>query len=125
MAETRIITGIDIGTTTIRALIAEESEDGSAPIFIGYGEVPVEGIRRGIVVNMEKAVKAISDAVEKAEEEADVHIESAVVGIAGDHIKSINSHGVIGVSRSDNEIGEKDSKKASWNSKGVLTHNKR
>ncbi|MFH2035165.1 MAG: cell division protein FtsA [Candidatus Zixiibacteriota bacterium] len=112
MAETRIITGIDIGTTAVRALIAEESEDGSSPIFIGYGAVPVEGIRRGIVVNMEKAVKAISDAVEIAEEMAEVHIESATVGIAGDHIKSINSHGVIGVSRSDNEIGEKDSQKA-------------
>lgn len=112
MSELRIITGIDIGTTTVRALICRESEDGTRPIFMGYGVVPAEGLRRGVVINMEKTVKSISDAVEKAEKEADLHIDAAVVGIAGDYIKSINSHGGIAVSRSDNEIGDKDIKKA-------------
>ena len=107
MTEPRIITGIDIGTTRIRTLITESDERG-APIFLGYGSVPAEGLRRGVVVNMEKTVRSISKSVEDAELMASVHIDSAVAGIAGDHIRSINSHGVIAVSRSDNEIGEKD-----------------
>lgn len=111
MSEARIITGIDIGTTRVRALIAESDEKG-LPVFIGYGSVAAEGLRRGVVVNMEKTVKSISKAVEDAELMAAVHVDSAVAGIAGDHIKSINSQGVIAVSRSDNEIGENDVKKA-------------
>lgn len=107
MTESRIITGIDIGTTRIRTLITESDERGD-PIFLGYGSVPAEGLRRGVVVNMEKTVRSISKSVEDAELMAAVHIDSAVAGIAGDHIRSINSHGVIAVSRSDNEIGEKD-----------------
>ncbi|UCD95524.1 MAG: cell division protein FtsA, partial [Candidatus Zixiibacteriota bacterium] len=111
MAETRIITGIDIGTTKVRVIIAE-SEDGGEPVFLGYGTAPAEGLRRGVVVNMEKTVQALTTAVEDAEIMASIRVSSAVAGIAGDHIKSINSHGVIGVSRSDNEIGEKDVNKA-------------
>ena len=111
MDETRIITGIDIGTTRIRTIIAEADEKGR-PVYMGYGSVPAEGLRRGVIVNMEKAVQAISKSVEDAEMMAGVHIESAVVSIAGDHIKSINSHGVIAVSHTENEIGDKDVKKA-------------
>jgi cell division protein FtsA len=111
MAESRIITGIDIGTSRIRVIIAE-SEDGGEPVFLGYGSAPAEGLRRGVVVNMEKTVQALTAAVEEAEIMASERINSAVAGIAGDHIKSINSHGVIGVSRSDNEIGERDVNKA-------------
>jgi len=111
MSESRIITGIDIGTTNIRAMITEVNEEGQ-PVFLGYGSVRAEGLRRGVVVNMEKTVHSISSAVEEAEINADQRIDKAVAGIAGDHIKSINSHGVIAVSRSDNEIGEKDVNKA-------------
>jgi cell division protein FtsA len=111
MPEKRIITGIDIGTTRIRALIAE-SVDGGKPVFLGYGSVPAAGLRRGVVVNMEKTVQSVSKAVEDAELMSGVHIDSAAAGIAGDHIKSINSQGVIAVARSDNEIGESDVNKA-------------
>ncbi|MCX6828242.1 MAG: cell division protein FtsA [candidate division Zixibacteria bacterium] len=111
MPEKRIITGIDIGTTKIRALITESDEKG-LPIFLGYGIAPAVGLRRGVVVNMEKTVQSISRAVEDAELMAAVHIESAVAGIAGDHIKSVNSQGVIGVSRSDSEITQTDVDKA-------------
>ncbi len=111
MSETRLIAGIDIGTTKIRALIAE-SDDKGLPVFLGYGSVPAQGLRRGVIVNMEKTIQAVSKAVEDAELMAAVHIDSAVAGIAGDHIKSINSQGVIAVGRSDNEITEADVKKA-------------
>jgi cell division protein FtsA len=111
MPEPRIITAIDIGTTRIKTIITESDGQG-LPIFLGYGCVPAEGLRRGVVVNMEKTVQSISRSVEDAEMMASAHIDTAVAGIAGDHIRSINSHGVIAVSRSDNEIGEKDVKKA-------------
>jgi len=111
MAEARIITGIDIGTTRVRTIITESDERG-LPIFLGYGCTPAEGFKRGVVVNMEKAVQSISKSVEDAELMASVHIDSAVAGIAGDHIKSINSHGVIAISRSDNEIGDRDVNRA-------------
>ncbi len=111
MAETRIIAGIDIGTTTIRTLIAESDERGD-PVFIGIGSAPSAGLRRGVVVSMEKTVESISHAVEDAELMAQLNIDSAVAGITGDHIKSVNSQGVIAISRTDNEIGEKDVSKA-------------
>jgi cell division protein FtsA len=111
MAEARYITGIDIGTTKIRTIITESDERGR-PIFLGYGSAPAEGLRRGVVVNMEKTVQSITHSVEDAEMMASVHIDSAVAGIAGDHIKSINSHGVIAISRSDNEIVDKDVNRA-------------
>ncbi len=111
MAEARYITGIDIGTTKIRTIIAE-SDGRGLPLFLGYGCAPAEGLRRGVVVNMEKTVQSITRSVEDAEMMASVHIDSAVAGIAGDHIKSINSHGVIAISRSDNEIVEKDVNRA-------------
>jgi cell division protein FtsA len=111
MAESRIIAAMDIGTTKIRTLICEVGQEG-IPVFLGYGISNAEGLRRGVVVSMEKTVRSISKSVEDAEIMAATRIESVAAGIAGDHIKSINSHGVIAVSRSDNEIGEKDVKKA-------------
>ena len=109
--ETQLITGIDIGTTRVRTIITENDEMGQ-PVFLGYGSAPAEGMKRGVIVNMEKAIQSISQSVEDAELMAGVHIESAVVSLAGDHIKSINSHGVIGIAHSENEIGERDVKKA-------------
>jgi len=110
MSETRIITAIDIGTTRIKVIIAESDGMGE-PIFLGHGSAPAGGLRRGVVVNMEKTVESISKAVEDAELMGQVHIDSAVAGITGDHVKSLNSQGVIAISRSDNEISERDVKK--------------
>jgi len=109
--ETQLITGIDIGTTRVRTIITENDEKG-LPVFLGHGSAPVEGMKRGVIVNMEKAIQSISQSVEDAELMAGVHIDSAVVSLAGDHIKSINSHGVIGIAHSENEIGDRDVNKA-------------
>ncbi len=109
--ETRLITGIDIGTTRVRTVIAENDEMG-LPVFLGHGSAPAEGMKRGVIVNMEKAIQSISKSVDDAELMAGVHIESAVVSLAGDHIKSINSHGVIGIAHSENEISDRDVNKA-------------
>lgn len=107
MASEKVVCGLDIGTTKICALICLVSPDGEEKI-IGIGTAPSEGLKRGVVVNLEKTIGSIERAINAAEEMAKVEIDSVYAGIAGDHIKSINSRGVIAVSRSDNEISEYD-----------------
>jgi cell division protein FtsA len=108
MSQTRIVTALDIGTTKIAAIVAEVVDDSDTPEIIGLGVVPSEGLRRGVVVDLEKTVRSISKAISDAELMAGENVEQVIAGIAGDHIRSINSHGVIAVSRSDNEITEGD-----------------
>ncbi|MBT4484998.1 MAG: cell division protein FtsA [Candidatus Latescibacteria bacterium] len=99
--------GLDIGTTKVAAVVAQ-MDDNEVPTIIGVGTSPCEGLRRGVVVDLEKTVEAINVAVTDAERMADVEIREAYVGIAGDHIKSLNSRGVIAVSRADHTITQKD-----------------
>ncbi|MFC1538428.1 cell division protein FtsA [Candidatus Latescibacterota bacterium] len=107
MGKEDIKVGIDVGTTKIAVAVSRIEEDAK-PIIIGLGTSPCEGLRRGVVINLEKTVEAITSAVNEAELMAGVEIGEAYVGIAGDHIKSLNSHGVIAVSRVDKTITEKD-----------------
>lgn len=107
MADEIKIVGLDIGTTKIAAIISEIDETGR-PRIIGIGNSPSEGLKRGVVINFEKTVESIASAVEDAEMMAGVKVDSVYVGIAGDHIRSINSRGVIAVSRSDHEITSAD-----------------
>lgn len=107
MGSERLICGLDIGTTKICALVCQVSADGEEKI-IGVGTAPSEGLRRGVVVNLDKSVSSIERAVSAAEQMTGAEIRSVYAGIAGDHIKSINSRGVIAVSRADNEISEYD-----------------
>lgn len=107
MASGKILAGLDIGTTKICLIMAEVDDVGQVSV-VGVGTVPSEGLRRGIVINLEKTVHSISRAVEKAERMAGIDVKSVYAGIAGDHIRSINSRGVIAVSRKDNEIGPAD-----------------
>ncbi len=107
MKRRRIITGLDIGTTKICALIAEISGEDKIEI-IGIGLAPSNGLRKGIVVDIDKTSHAIKSAVQKAERMAGQKVESAYVGIAGSHIESINSHGVVAVTGDEKEIKESD-----------------
>jgi len=100
--ETKIV-GLDIGTTKIASIISEIDESGQ-PKIIGIGTSPSEGLKRGVVINLEKTVESIASAVEDSEMMAGTKVTSVYAGIAGDHIHSINSRGVIAVSRSDHEI---------------------
>ena len=111
MADENIIAALDIGSTKIVAVVAEADEEGRIYI-IGHGQSPAEGLRRGVVVDMEKTVKSITKAVEDAQMTSGTEIDRVTVGIAGEHIRSINSHGVIAVGRSDNEITAADVKRA-------------
>ena len=107
MKNKRIVTGLDIGTTKICAIIAEVKDENNIEI-IGIGLSPSKGLRKGIVVDIDKTSRAIKTAVEKAERMAGFEIDSAFVGIAGSHITSINSHGVVAVTGEEKEISNND-----------------
>lgn len=103
----RIVAALDIGTTKIQALVGEMDEQGDIYV-IGHGKAPADGLRRGVVVNMDKTVKAIEQAVKDAALTSGTEIDRVTVGIAGEHIRSINSHGVVAVGRTDQEITTAD-----------------
>lgn len=108
MGNRRIITGLDIGTTKICAIIAEVIEDNNNIEIIGIGLSPSHGLRKGIVVDIDETSKAIKEAYKKAERMAGISINSAFVGIAGAHISSLNSHGVVAVTGEEKEIKDTD-----------------
>ncbi|TAL17000.1 cell division protein FtsA [bacterium] len=89
----RTLVGLDIGTTKICAVVAEDTPDGLQ--IIGYGTHPASGLRKGVVVNIESTVQSIKKAVEEAELMSGRKIKQVSAGIAGGHIQAFNSHGVI------------------------------
>ena len=99
--------GLDIGTTKICCVVGEIRED--APVHVvGLGDTPSRGLRKGVVVNLEATVNALKSAVEEAELMAGVNVESATIGIAGGHIRSFNSRGVVSVTGRDRSVSHDD-----------------
>ncbi len=103
MAE-QIIVGLDIGTTKICAVVGEVLPTGIE--IIGIGSHPSEGLRKGVVINIERTVNSIKEAIEEAETMAGCEISSVYAGVAGGHIKGFNSHGVIALK--EKEVTKKD-----------------
>ena len=101
----KIIVGLDIGTSKVVALVGEQSADGSIET-IGFGSQPSRGLKKGVVVNIESTVQSIQRAVEEAELMAGVEINAVYAGIAGSHIRSLNSHGVVAIR--DREVSQHD-----------------
>jgi cell division protein FtsA len=91
-----LIVGLDVGTTKIVALVGEVSSEGHIEI-IGIGTHPSHGLKRGVVVNIEATVQSIQRAIEEAELMAGCEINSAYTGIAGSHIRGLNSHGMVAI----------------------------
>lgn len=102
------IVGIDVGTTKICTLIAERNEQSGNLRIIGVGIAPSRGLKKGIVVNTAEATAAIKESKEKAERSSGYVIEGAFVGVAGDHIASVNSKGVVSASQGARGITEDD-----------------
>ncbi len=100
-----LIVGLDIGTSKVVAIVGEITDDGQIQV-IGLGHHPSRGLRKGVVVNIESTVQSIQRAVEEAELMAGCEIHSVYAGIAGSHVKSLNSHGIVAVR--DNEVSEAD-----------------
>jgi cell division protein FtsA len=91
-----VIVGLDIGTSKVVALVGEITADGSIEV-IGIGSQPSRGLKKGVVVNIESTVQSIQRAVEEAELMADCEINAVYAGIAGSHVRSLNSHGVVAI----------------------------
>ena len=94
--ERQLIVGLDIGTSKVVALVGEVAADNSVEI-IGIGSQPSRGLKRGVVVNIESTVQSIQRAVEEAELMTGCEIHSVYAGIAGSHVRSLNSHGVVAI----------------------------
>jgi cell division protein FtsA len=101
------IIGIDLGTTKVSVVIGEVGEGGEISI-VGVGTAPAQGMRRGMVINIEQASSAIQKALDEAKRMAGVEIESVYVGVAGEHIKSINSRGVIAIARKGGNVAQSE-----------------
>ncbi len=102
-----LIVGLDIGTTKICAIVAERTENGID--VVGIGTHPSRGLRKGVVVDIDSTVQSIKRAVEEAELMADCEISSVYAGIAGGHIRGLNSHGIVAVK--DREVRDGDVKR--------------
>lgn len=105
--DSEIIVGLDIGTTKIVAMVGRKNEHGKIEI-LGYGRSTSIGVKRGVVSNIERTVQSIRAAVDEAENKSGVDIKFVNVGIAGQHIKSIQHHGVLMRNNYDNEISQLD-----------------
>jgi len=103
----RIVVGLDIGTTKVCAVVASINNQNRIHI-LGVGKAPSEGLNRGVVVNIDKTVNAIKTAIKQAELASGIEVNSVNVGIAGDHIRSIRSKGVITINNKDKEITVED-----------------
>ncbi|MBI5530424.1 MAG: cell division protein FtsA [Candidatus Doudnabacteria bacterium] len=108
MSKEQYIVGLDIGTACVRVVQAKLDQATGSFSVIGASEVASSGMRRGVVVDIEESVSAISSALEKVERMTGVPVASANISVGGNHISSISSHGVIAVSRADGEITEND-----------------
>ncbi|ACT49713.1 MULTISPECIES: cell division protein FtsA [Methylovorus] len=100
-----LIVGLDVGTSKIVAIVAELQPDGGLKV-IGLGQHASRGLKKGVVVNIDSTVQAIQRALEEAELMADCKISTVFTGIAGSHIKSLNSHGMVKIK--DAEVTQMD-----------------
>ncbi len=101
----RRVVGLDIGTSKVAAIVGEVDRNGEIEV-VGIGSHRSHGLRKGVVVNIESTVQAIQRATEEAELISGVHIDSVYAGIAGSHIRGINSHGIVAIR--DDEVHAQD-----------------
>jgi len=106
MTKENLIVGLDIGTTKVCAIVAQMEKE--EPKVLGLGSAPSQGLKRGVVVNLDQTVVSITKAIQDAELMAGLKIKRVYAGIAGDHIRSLNSRGVVAISNSESEIKAKD-----------------
>jgi cell division protein FtsA len=104
-AERKLIVGLDIGTSKVVAVVGELAAENTIEV-IGIGSNPSRGLKRGVVVNIESTVQSIQRAVEEAELMAGCEINTVFAGIAGSHVRSLNSHGIVAIR--DKEVSRSD-----------------
>lgn len=120
MAKNNIITGLDVGTSKVRVVVASiKGKEDIKPRIIGVGESISLGMRKGVVVDIEEMTKSIKKAIDQAERGSGVKIEKAFVSIGGSHIKAKTSKGIVAVSRADEEVSKDDILRAIGNASAV------
>jgi len=107
VAADKVMMGLDIGSSWVRAVVATISVDGSIMVD-SICERPSEGVRNGTIVNIEQALKAITSVITEAELQAGVTAQNLLVGVGGDHIEGMQSQGVVGINAKDQEIKRED-----------------
>jgi len=112
------ILGLDVGTTKIAAVIGRPLEDGTLEI-LGVGRAPADGLRRGVVVDIDRTVASITQAVAACESVAGLRVHAAIVGITGGHISSLNSKAQIMVSHPDGLITQEDVERVEENARTI------
>lgn len=103
----RYLVGLDVGTSKIATIVGEVTEEGSLDI-VGVGTAESQGIRQGVVVNLEVAVRAVDRSIKEAEQTAGIEIDRVILGLSGAHIKGFNSRGVVSVAGKNREIFTED-----------------
>ena len=102
-----LIVGLDIGTSKVVAIVGEVNEEGNIEV-VGIGSHPSRGLKKGVVVNIESTVHSIQRAVEEAELMAGCDIHAVYTGIAGSHVRSLNSHGIVAIRDAEVSAGDVD-----------------
>ena len=106
-SERNLIVGLDIGTSKVSAIVGELGPSGDLEV-VGIGTHPSRGLKKGVVVNIESTVQSIQRAVEEAELMAGCEIHSVYTGIAGSHVRSLNSHGIVAIRDKEVTAGDVD-----------------
>ncbi len=124
MAESTVLVAIDIGTTKVVTLIGEASRTGGVDV-IGIGHAPSDGLRKGVVIDIDRTVQSIAASVEAAERLSGMSVNSAFVGISGSHIASQNSRGMVAVSGRRSDVSRDDTVRAIEAARAVSIPNTR
>src|SRR5947207_10916499 len=124
MAEQTVLVSIDVGTTKVCVLIGEVSRAGGIDI-IGFGRAPSDGLRKGVVIDIDRTVQSVTAAVEAAERLSGFKVRSAFVGISGNHISSQNSRGMVAVSGHHRDVAREDTLRAIEAARAVSIPNTR
>src|SRR5256714_6718692 len=124
MAEQTVLVAIDIGTTKVCVLIGEVSRGGGLDV-IGFGQAPSDGLRKGVVIDIDRTVQSVAAAVEAAEKLSGFKVRSAFVGISGNHISSQNSRGMVAVSGHHRDVAREDTLRAIEAARAVSIPNTR
>lgn len=104
----KVTVGLDIGTSKICCLVASPDQTPNSLNILGIGITESDGLNRGVVSNLDRTVSSIKRAVDQAEQQSGIEIKELVVGIAGDHIQSFQTRGIVGISNPDHEITVRD-----------------
>jgi cell division protein FtsA len=124
VAESTVLVAIDIGTTKVVTLIGEASRSGGIDV-IGIGQAPSDGLRKGVVIDIDRTVQAIAASVDGAERLSGMKVNSAFVGISGSHVASQNSRGMVAVSGRRADVSREDTVRAIEAARAVSIPNTR